>query len=267
MSTWWYYVGPRRRGQGVDSRATQIYNSMNAYSMSNPFGYPNPFQSRARRSNARARTSRREVRNRRQYYSYKDVKYSDDANQNDITEDLSQWDVANQIVPATATNNFVGVQQGTAVNQRIGERIYVKNIQWKFRIQAVEHHEIGAAPKTTAQYDVHFFIILDRDMPGTAPVFTDIYENAAAGYPLMDRPRKMDYIRRFKVLKHHVVQLNRQATITHDGTSSWRSTIAETIKAFKIRLTFKKPLCVEYKTSSTGRTDSDIDRNGIYVLA
>jgi len=221
----------------------------------------------ARHLTRRSRKRTLAQRSRRRIPTYTETKYQDDEYAKQLTTNID-WDTAHLIDWNSSTDNLVGVGQGSGVNQRIGDRIYVKSIDLKYTVHQLAHNSgttatVGGQPRAV----YYTFVVLDREMPGTAPNFNEIFEANTTNYPVAQRPRNMDNIRRFKILKKIKQTMVVDANIDSNATPNFFVSNGVMTKHF--RIVFKKPLRVDFKRTSTGstaRTDSDIDQNGIYVF-
>lgn len=115
--------------------------------------------------------------------------------------ELNNWDLLySKIADVTRTNvhyraNLIsGISQGTGVGNRVGRKIVVKEIEWRF--------EMWATPAHNSMFWYHFAIVLDMQANGdTIPAANLLFTNAGgASEEVVDPIRNLQYADRFRVL-------------------------------------------------------------------
>lgn len=97
-----------------------------------------------------------------------------------------------------------GIAQGTAVNQRIGDRIHVKGVDLQFNVQVD-----GADPTPTGGVWIDLFLILDTQPEESTAAANTIFQNSSTNLTYI----QLDSLERFQVLRRQRIRL--------DGASQW----------------------------------------------
>jgi len=101
-------------------------------------------------------------------------------------------------------STLVGIQQGTTDTTRIGRKITVKKIKWRFRIDLPA---TATAGNTSDQ--VRLVVLLDKQANGAAPAVTDVYaDNNVLSF------RNLDNTGRFVVLMDRQYGINTESGIS-----------------------------------------------------
>jgi len=99
--------------------------------------------------------------------------------------------------------------QGTAVNQRIGDRIHIKAADLQFNVQVP-----GEAETNNTSTFIDIFLILDtQPQEGTAGAAT-IFQNSATNLTYI----QLDSLERFQVLKRERITFDAADKFTHQFT-------------------------------------------------
>jgi len=137
-----------------------------------------------------------------------------------------------------------GMAQGTTASTRIGRRIAMKSIEFKFRV---------LSDTTTTATVTRFAIVLDKQANAAAPAFTDIYDSADPG-----ALRNISNKARFWVLWDSGLSplIGNTATAGQQTDSSLK--VFENYKRINIP--------VQYNAGTAG-TVGDIQTNALYFVS
>jgi len=136
-----------------------------------------------------------------------------------------------------------GLTQGTTSSTRIGRRVTVKSIEWRFNC---------STSTLTNWTSNRFMIVVDTQANAATPAFTDIYDSLSPS-----TLRNVSNMPRFKVL----YDSDEFIMIGNLSTSPGNDLIA---RAFKGYLRVNIP--VQYNVGTAG-TIADIQTNAIYFVA
>lgn len=114
--------------------------------------------------------------------------------------EMKYFDQSLQIGAVVAGNiyNISDITRGTDVTQRIGNQVFLKEIQ--FRISASINANVDKAA-------IRYIVLVDKQ-GFNAPVVTDVLESGLVGTSYTDiAPYYWDYRKRFRILTDHVLNL------------------------------------------------------------
>jgi len=156
---------------------------------------------------------------------------------------ISLGDSATQITTTTQYNLLNGCNIGAGITQRIGRRITIKKIHFRYWIS----HELLSS---TLEAYGRIIIVYDKQSNGVAPVLTDIYDmytgNPATMY------RQIDHLSRFTVL------YNKNFLLAGENHGSPTTAIENWNKNVSIP--------VEYNAGNNGDI-TDISTGALYMIA
>ncbi len=142
------------------------------------------------------------------------------------------------------------VIQGTGEQQRIGRRIVIKKIQFRFTVK--HQSDVLAATSSTSR----IMLILDKAANGAVATVSDVLQTASNVYSFNNLSNK----NRFVTLMDKYVDLKSEAA-AWDGTNDKFGRSQRTIKFFK------KGLDIPIETSGTGTpTIANIMSNNLLLL-
>ena len=135
-----------------------------------------------------------------------------------------------------------GIAPGTSASQRVGRRINMKSLEWRFNC---------STSTTTTWSSNRFMFILDTQANAATPAFTDIYDQATPS-----TLRNISNMPRFKVL----YDSDEWVMVGNNDTDATCDLIA---RAFKGYMRFNLP--VQYNAGTAG-TIGDIQTNALYFV-
>lgn len=141
------------------------------------------------------------------------------------------------------------IQQGAAYNQRIGDKITVKSIDFRLKLDANFAHFEGSGKLL----DYAIFIILDRSPNGSSPKWADIFHWNVLPDTLNQKHMKNE--NRFQILKTFQIPLNGiLGNVMTNGT-----------QPRFLYYKFKKPTIVKYQSNAA--TLADVTENQFWICA
>jgi hypothetical protein len=140
-----------------------------------------------------------------------------------------------------------GCAQGTAVNQRIGRKAIMRSVR--------VHGHVRPFDASTAPHQVEIFIVLDRQVNGSAPNKVNIWNGTSAmAFPNLDNSY------RFKILRRQQFFIG-----TGDTGAAAGKSLAPGGKAFDLYVKFgKRGLMTHY--AGTGSGVDDIRSGALYFI-
>lgn len=138
------------------------------------------------------------------------------------------------------------ITQGDAVQNRDGNVVEVKSVEWSFDFQ------LQPAASANGSTVVHFWLIQDRQPNGAMPAISTIFtsDNAALATTVAGNQY------RFKILKRDVVVMNSPAGVTTAYNNS-----AAFLNGYH---KFKKP--VQIRFNGNAGTVADVSTNNFFVV-
>lgn len=141
------------------------------------------------------------------------------------------------------------IDQGAAYNQRIGDKITVKSIDFRLKL-TWNWSDFEGTGKIN---DYAIFIILDRSPNGSSPTWGDIFHWNTLPDTLNQKHMKNE--NRFQILK--TFQIPMSGTLATIGTNSYNPKF--------LYYKYKKPTIVKYQSKTLGL--ADIVENQIWICA
>lgn len=148
--------------------------------------------------------------------------------------------VNHDVNTATALTLLNGLVPGTGATQRIGQKIVIKSIEIRVRVQV--------DPNGGVRQLVRWMVVMDRQANGAAPTLAQIL-NVNTPYGL----RNLENRKRFKIILDNVKYL---APLNQEGDGCY----------YHVYFKFRKPLIVEYNAGNAG-TVADIVSNSLYMFS
>lgn len=137
-----------------------------------------------------------------------------------------------------------GITVGSGLGGRIGENIFIKNIQYTFSWKNLE--------PINQTFRMRWMILIDKHPEGVLFTKEKLLENTGDSQQIMDTYLEKDYSRKFKVLKQGHL---------------WIKTDADDPDYMKYKkgfINFKTPLKVKYNGS--GNLIDSIQNNAVYIM-
>lgn len=106
------------------------------------------------------------------------------------------------------------VQQGTGQSQRVGNRMLVKSVSAKFRVQRILDRNLldtGMAPAS-----LRIIVYIDKQCNGATATVSDLLEDTT--HPVQSY-YEMDHVKRFRILLDKVIPLNHTNLVWDANTS------------------------------------------------
>lgn len=159
----------------------------------------------------------------------------------------------------TTVNTLFCPQSGPAIDQRIGQKVFVRKIALKGTVVWVPQTN-----QTDADTEPHirFALVQDTQTNSTQMQGEDVFtSHAANAYTVMGAFQNINNFGRFKVLKEKISRCPTLSTCW-DGTNIEQNGCTV---PFKITYNFKKPICVKFN-STNGGTVADIVDNSFHLI-
>lgn len=173
-----------------------------------------------------------------------------------ITSSAADW-TGQEYDPATLNTLFCPVQ-GTAFNERVGRKVYVKSLRIKgtFSIAAQANQTAGDNANV-----LRWLCYIDRQTNGTQAQGEDVL-SSGAGSNAVDMFQNAANFGRFRILTDRKIIMENQA-ISFDGTNIEQQGIS---KPFFYAKTFNPPMVVHFNATNGG-TVADIVDNSFHIIA
>lgn len=160
--------------------------------------------------------------------------------------------------PTTENCLFVP-QQGSALNQRIGRKVKVMKIKVRGFIQCAAQVDQTAADNPAV---MRLCLVMDTQTNGTQMqgenVFGELSTNTNSAVTWFQNP---DNFGRFRILKDKFFTLQ-NPNMVYDGTNIEQAGVA---RPFKINITFKTPIVVNFNATNGGSV-ADIIDNSFHII-
>lgn len=163
----------------------------------------------------------------------------------DLAPEIKYVDTSITITNLTTSGNvthLTAVAQGDTQSTRTGNTINVRTLNWQLTARAADSANISSS--------LLFAIVMDREQVGdTAPAITDVFSSAD---PVVALPNLAN-LERFRFLySSGVIDCQRIGVLSGSANT--------------LNKTFKLSWSGSIKVSYNGTADTDIQKNGIYML-
>lgn len=167
-------------------------------------------------------------------------------------------------LPVAGINCLFAPTQGTAVNNRLGRKVYVHRI----RIKGILYQPglalgAGQTPGASPQQTVRLVFFLDKQTNAqqVAPISV-MTTMAATSAAMICSFQNRDQVGRFQVFKDKTFQMPEPFVVYDNAGAAFQQGVTKT---FKMNYYFKEPLCVNFNGISGG-TIGDIVDNSFHLL-
>lgn len=195
-----------------------------------------------------ARTPGGQVNSERKYY---------DRELNTTIATVSTAFTGAELDPAT-TNALFAPTQGNDISNREGRKCLVHSVRINGMII------IPAQVNQTAGDEgccIRLGLVMDKQTNGTQLNSEDVWTSGTAAAPILMSFQNTQFFGRFQVLKEKTFNIQPN-NITYDGTNLEQQ---GSIRAFKLKYTWKTPLVVNFNATNGG-TVADIVDNSFHVI-